>query len=83
MNSQNFLQGVFCFVLVRKYEWMNPTNLCNGHQVRHPLKVVGREIGISSRSDLGQSVVDLYTEFLLEVAVLGRLPERKGHLEDS
>ena len=56
------------------------TNLCNGHQIWHPLKVIGREIGIASRSDLGESVVDLYTQFLLEVAVLGQLPERKGQL---
>ena len=51
--------------------------------MRHPLEIVCREIGITSRSNLGQSVVDLYAKFLLEVAVLGQLPEPKGQLENS
>ena len=59
------------------------TNLRNCHQVRHPLEIGGREVSITSRSDLCQSIIDLCTEFLLEVPVLGQLPERKGQLKNS
>ena len=62
---------------------MISTNLGNGRQIRHPLKITGCEVGIASRSDLGQSVVDLCTQFLLEVAALGQLPEAEGQLENS
>ena len=62
---------------------MIPTNLGKGHQVRHPLKITGYEITITSRSDLGQSVVDLCTKFLLDIAMLGQLQKPKGQLENS
>ena len=62
---------------------MIPTNLGNGRQIRHLLEIIGREIGIASRSDLGQSVVNLCTEFLLEIAVLGQLPKPEDQLENS
>ena len=62
---------------------MISTNLGNGRQIRHLLEIIGRKIGIASRSDLRQSVVDLRTEFLLEVAVVGQLPTCKGQLENS
>ena len=38
-----------------------PTNLDNGHQIRHTLKIVGCEITVTSRSDFRQGLVDLYT----------------------
>ena len=53
---------------------MNPTNLYKGHQIRHPLKVIGRKIGVTSRLDLYQSLVNLRAEFPLEITVLGQLP---------
>ena len=62
---------------------MISTNLGNGRQIRHPLKITGYEVGIASRSDLGQSVVDLCAQFLLEVPALGQLPEAEGQLENS
>ena len=62
---------------------MIPTNLCNCRQVRHPLKIVGCEVSIASRSNLSQSIVDLSTKFLLDIGVLGQLPERKGQLKNS
>lgn len=57
---------------------MIPTDLRNGCQIWHSLKVVAREIGITSRSDLRQSLIDLCTEFLLALAVPGQLPKSKG-----
>lgn len=60
---------------------MTPTGLRDSHQVWHVVKVIGREIGITSRLDLLQSPVDLGTEFLLEIAVFGHFPECKGQLE--
>ena len=62
---------------------MVPTNLRDSHQVRHTLKVVGREICVTSLLDFRQGRVYLCTKFLLAVAVLGQLPERKGQLENS
>ena len=59
---------------------MIPTNLGKGHQVRHPFKITGCEISVTSRSDLGQSVFDLCTEFLLDIVVLGQLPKSAGQL---
>jgi len=61
---------------------MVQTNLRDGHQVWHVLKVVGREVDITSRFGHYQSLVDFRTELLLTVAVLGQLPECKGQLED-
>jgi len=62
---------------------MIPANLRKGHQIRHTLKIVGREISITSRLDFRQSLVDLCTESLLAVAVLSQLPKPKGQLENS
>ena len=62
---------------------MISTSLGNGRQITHPLKIAGCEVGIASRSDLGQSVVDLCTEFLLKITALGQLPEAEGQLENS
>ena len=62
---------------------MTPTGLRDSHQVWHVVKVIGREIGITSRLDLLQSPVDLGTEFLLAFAVLSQLPECKGQLKNS
>ena len=59
---------------------MIPTNLRNGHQIWHGLKVVGREISITSRLDLRQGLDDLCPESLLAIPVLGQLPESKGQL---
>ena len=59
------------------------TNLDDGHQVRHVLKVVGREIGITPRLDFLQSLVDLCPQFFLAVAVLGQFPEPESQLENS
>ena len=59
------------FALAQRYERMDPANLRNGHQIRHALKVVCREISISSRLDSRQSLVDLYTESLLAIPVFG------------
>ena len=61
---------------------MIPTNLCDGRQVWHGLKVVAREIGIASLLDLHHGLVDFHAEFLLAVAVLGQLPKSKGQLEN-
>jgi len=61
---------------------MAPTNLRDCRQVRHALKVVGREISITSRFGPRHRRVDLRTKLLLTVAVLGQLPERKGQLEN-
>jgi len=59
---------------------MIPTNLRNGCQIWHILKVVTREICTTSRLDLRQGPVDLCAEFLLAVAVPGQLPKSKGQL---
>ena len=69
--------------LVWTHEQITPTNLGDGHQIWHTLKVVGCEIGVTSRLDLLQSLVDLGTEFLLAFAVLSQLPECKGQLKNS
>jgi len=58
-------------------------NLCKGHQIRHTLKIIGREISIAPLPDLSQSFVYLCTEFLLAIPVLGQLPKCKGQLENS
>ena len=57
---------------------MITANLRKGHQIWHALKIVGRKISITSRLDFCQSFVDLCTEFLLAVAVLGQLPKPKS-----
>ena len=62
---------------------MIPADLCNGYQIRHALKIAGREISITSRLGSGQSFVDLCAEFLLAITVLGQFPESKGQLENS
>ena len=59
---------------------MNPTNLCNGHQIRHALKVVGCEISITSGCDFLQSLVDLRAEFILAIPMPGQLPKSEGQL---
>ena len=61
---------------------MISTNLGKGYQMRHTLKVFGHEISVTSRIDFDQSLVDLRTQFFLEIAVLGQLPKSKGHLEN-
>jgi len=61
-----------------KHERVIPTNLRKGYQIRHTLKIVGREISITSRLDFHQSLVDLHTEPLLAIPVLGQLPKSKG-----
>jgi len=50
---------------------MIPANLRYGYQIRHTLKVVGREIGITSRLDFCQSLVNFCPESLLTILVLG------------
>ena len=50
---------------------MIQTNLRYGHQIRHTLKVVGREISITSRPDFLQGFLDLFPKFLLAILVLG------------
>ena len=62
----------------RRHERVIPANLGKGHQIWHVLKIVGREISITSRLDFRQSLVDLCAEFPLAVAVLGQLPKPKG-----
>ena len=62
---------------------MTPTGLRGSRQVRHVLKVIGREITITSRLDPLQSLIDLGTEFLLEITVFGHFPECKGQLDGS
>ena len=52
-------------------------NLCNGHQIRHSFKVVGREICVTPRLDFSQSLVDFCTKLFLGISVLGQLPEPK------
>jgi len=71
------------FAVIWGHEQTVPTNLCNGHQIWHPLKIVGCEIDITSRLDFHQIVVDLGTEFVLAIPVLGQIPEPKGQLEKS
>ena len=61
---------------------MTPTDLRKGHQIRHTLKIAGREISITSCLDFHQSLVNLCTQFLLDIAVLGQLPECKGQLDN-
>lgn len=62
---------------------MSPaTNLCDGYQIWHALKVIGGEISITSCVDLRQSLVDLCTEFLLAIPVLRQFPKREGQLGD-
>ena len=58
-------------------------NLRKGHQIRHTLKIIGREIGVAPLPDLRQCFVYLCTEFLLAIPVLGQLPECKGQLDNS
>ena len=62
---------------------MIPRNLRHGRQIWHSIKVVGREISITSRLGFRQSLVNLRTEFPLAISVLGQLPESKGKLENS
>ena len=62
---------------------MTPTRLRDSHQVRHVLKVIGREIIIASRLNLLKGLIDLGTEFLLDIAVFGHFPESKCQLESS
>lgn len=59
---------------------MAPTDLYDGHQVRHIFKVIGREINITPCLDLLQGLVDLGTEFILAFTVFRHFPERKGQL---
>jgi len=66
----------------RTHEQTTPTDLRDGHQIWHTLKVVGREISVTSRFDLLQSLVNFGTEFLLAFAVLNQLPECKGQLKN-
>ena len=47
------------------------TDLRYGHQIRHILKVVGREIGITPRPNSRQTLIDLFPESLLTILVLG------------
>jgi len=61
---------------------MTPTNLYKSHQIRHPLKIIGREISITSRLDFCQSLVDLCAEFPLEIVVFGQLPKPESQLEN-
>ena len=65
------------FALFYGCEQMSPANLCDGHQIRHSFKIVGREICIASRLDFLQSLIDFRTEFLLAIPVLGQFPEPK------
>jgi len=69
-------------VFIQRNQETIPANLCNGDQIRHALKVVGREVGITSRLDFRQSLVDLRAELLLAIPVLGQLPKSEGQLED-
>ena len=50
---------------------MTPTDLRKGHQIRHTLKIVGREISVTSCLNFRQSLANLFTQFLLDIAVLG------------
>ena len=70
------------YSLVQGHEQTVPTNLCDGHQIRHVLKIIGREISVTPRLDLHQSLVDLCTEFLLTILIFGKVPEPKGELKN-
>ena len=61
---------------------MVPTNLRDGRQIWHGLKVVSREVSAAPRPDTRKCLVDLCTQFLLAVAMLGQLPESEGQLEN-
>ena len=76
----SYTRSQLCFVLNYRCELMN---LGNGRQIRHPLEITGCEVSVTSHSDLGQSVVDLCTQFLLKITTLGQLPEAEGQLENS
>ena len=68
------------FALGRRREHVIPTNLRDGYQIRHILKVAALELGITPGRDFRQSLVDLRTEFLLAISVLGQLPKCEGQL---
>jgi len=70
------------FTPIRRHEQMIPANLCEGHQIWHTLKIIGCEIGITSRPDLCQGFVDLYAEFLLAISVFSQLPKPKSQLKN-
>ena len=81
MDPQNFLcNDLISFALVQEHAQAIPTNLGNGRQIWHALKVVAREIGIAPLPDLRHSLFDFYTKFFLNIAVLGQLPKPKRQL---
>ena len=84
IDPQSFLRKDWVnFAFFWEQVQMIPTNPCDGHQIRHILKVIGSEISVTPRLDLLQSFVDLRTQFLLTIPVLGQLPKCKGQLNDS
>ena len=56
-------------------------NLPDGDQVRHAVEVIGNKLAIASRFDSLPSFVNLSSQFVLSVTVLGQLPESKGQLK--
>jgi hypothetical protein len=56
-------------------------NLPNRDQVGHAVKIVGSKFAVTSCFNLPPSLADLSSQFVLNVTVLGQLPESKGRLE--
>jgi hypothetical protein len=79
MNPQRFLRGDQLDVLVG---WLHKTrtNLPNCDQVGHTIKVVGNKFAVASRFDFLPSLSDLSSQFVLNVAILGQLPQSIGQL---
>ena len=56
-------------------------NLHNRDQVGHVVKVVGSKFAVTSCFNLPPSLTDLSSQFVLNVTVLGQLPESKCQLK--
>ena len=79
MDPQRFLRSDQLDVLVG---WLHKTrtNLPNCDQVGHAVEVVGNKFAVASRFDFLPSLSDLNSQFVLNVAVLGQLPQSERQL---
>jgi len=66
-----------------RLERTTPTNLRDGHQVRHVLEIIGSEIRITSCFDFLQGFAVFRAELHSAIPVLGQLPRPEGQLKIS
>ena len=81
-TTGGWILNVSCMTAGQAY-WVateDVTNLPNRNQIGHAVEVVGNKLAIASHFDSFPSFVNFGSQFILDVTILGQLPENKSQL---